>query len=74
MGREIVNVKLTGDQRIQKYIEHGMPEEHARFLTFLELQSADGKEEKTNDVVEQVSGRPGQTFDAFAEENKAAWQ
>lgn len=69
-----MNVKLTGDQRIQKYIEHGVSEDRARFLTYLELLSADNAENKTNDVVEKVTGRPGRTFDAFAEENKAAWQ
>lgn len=74
MGREIVHVKLTQEERVVSYIGQGLPEYYAKFMTFLETGTATGMEERTSDAVEQVTGQPGQTFDAFAKENQAAWQ
>ena len=52
----------------------GVPEEYAKFLAFLEVGSANGMEERLNGTVEQVTGRPPQKFDVWAQENKTAWQ
>lgn len=74
LGREIVNVKLTDEERVLSYIGQGLPEYYAKFMTYLETGTARGiEEERTSDAVERVTGRTGHTFDAFAEENKAAW-
>lgn len=67
-------MRLTKEQRVQKYQSIGLPEHLAEFVTSLELASADGLEERTNDVVERVTGRPATPFDVFVEENKALWQ
>ena len=53
--------------------EHG-PEQLAGFITSLEVLSANGSEDRMNNVIELVTGRPPQKFDAWVEENKAAWQ
>lgn len=78
LGRKIVNIKLTEDERIQSYVSQGLPDYYAKFMTSLETATAAGLEERRDDVkaqvVEQITGRPGQTFDAFAAENQAAWQ
>lgn len=74
LGRDIEHVKLTGEERIQSYLGQGLPDFFANFLAYLETEAAKQVENRTNDAVEQVTGRPGQTFDAFAKENKAAWQ
>jgi len=39
----------------------------------LESLTADKREERTNNVVEKVTGRPSMTFDAFVQENKSVW-
>ena len=55
-------------------IKSGMPEHYAKFLTSLEVRSANGREGTMNDDIEKVTGRPPQKFDAFVQENKAVWQ
>ena len=70
-----MHVKLTDEQRTQVLTNTvGLPEDFAKFLTYLEVLAANGSEDVMNDVVEQVTGRPPQKFDAFAQENKAAWE
>ena len=74
LGREVVHVKLSEEQRVRRYLDVGMPEHYAKMLTYLEVTTANGAEERSNGVVERVTGRPPQKFDAWVEENKAAWQ
>jgi festuclavine dehydrogenase len=73
LGRKVVHVKLTEEQRIQKFLSFGMPEHYAKFLTFLEGSAAKGEEERMNDAVERVTGRPSQNFDSFAQQHKMEW-
>lgn len=73
LGREIVHVKLTDEERVQKLLSLGLPQHLAGFLVSLERTAADGMEERMNDVVEQVTGRPPRTFDSFLQEHKTAW-
>ena len=74
LGRKIVHVNQTEDERIQSYVNQGLPDAVAKIMASLENIAAGGSEVRTNDVTEQVTGRPGQTFDTFVKENKAAWQ
>lgn len=74
LGRNVVHVKLSEEQAIQRYMNLGLAEFHAKFLTSLEVASANGAEERTNDAVEQVTGRPPQKFDAWVQQKKRAWQ
>lgn len=55
-------------------MSYGLPEHYAKLLTSLEVSAADGVEDRINDAVERVTGRPPQKFDAFAQEHKTAWQ
>ena len=74
LGREVVHVKLSDEERIQKFMSLGMPQHSAKFLTSLEGMAADGLEERRNDAVERVIGRPPRTFDAFVQEYKTVWE
>jgi hypothetical protein len=74
LGREIVNVKLSKEDSVQKWMQFGAPESTAQFMATLESMTADGREERMNDAVEKVTGRPPQTFDSFVQENKSAWE
>lgn len=74
LGREVKHVKLTEEQRTQQLIGDGLPEHYAKFLTFLEVSAAQGAEDRMDDAVERVTGRPPQNFDAFAQQHMAAWQ
>ena len=69
-----MHVKQSENERSQTYVSMGLPDSYAKLMASVETATASGMEEKTNDVIEQVTGRPGQTFDAFVQENIAAWQ
>jgi hypothetical protein len=73
LGRKIANVKLTKEDSVKKWMASGTPEPTAQFMATLETMTAAGTEERMNDVVEKVTGRPPQTFDSFVQENKSAW-
>ncbi|KAK0109325.1 hypothetical protein ONS96_003144 [Cadophora gregata f. sp. sojae] len=73
LGREIVHVRLDQDQNVQHYIKIGFPPAAAGFMTWLESKTAGGSEAMTNDVVEQLTGRPPKNLDTFIQENKNTW-
>jgi hypothetical protein len=74
LGRDIVHVKCTSEQRTQQLMGAGMPEYYAKFLAFLEVSASAGEENSMNDTVERVTGRPPQTVESFAQQHKSAWQ
>lgn len=74
LDRKIEHVKVTGEQRYEGFKSYGLSDHYAKMLVDLEKAAANGTEDKLNDVVERVTGRPAQTFDAFAQEHKAVWQ
>lgn len=73
LGRRVSHVRVREEERVKQYLASGLPEFLAKFLTFLEVLTAKGGGEGLNDVVERVTGRPPQTFDAFVQEHKVAW-
>jgi hypothetical protein len=68
-----VHVKYSQDEVVQRLLSIGMGEYYAKFLAWLETTSAAGLEDRMNDTVEKVTGRPPQSFDAWVQENKAKW-
>ncbi|KAF9818518.1 hypothetical protein IEO21_02756 [Rhodonia placenta] len=74
LGREITHVNLTDEHRAQRLMSVGVPEYFAKRLASLEVSAANGGENRMNDVVERVTGRPPQTFDAFVQQCKTAWE
>ena len=74
LGRKIENIKLTKEESAQRWSQvNYAPEPRAQFMATLESLTADKREERMNDVVEKVTGRPPQTFDVFVQENKSVW-
>ena len=69
-----MHVKLSEEEAVQRFLKVGMPEHYAKMLSSIEVASANGAEERSNDAVERVTGRPPQTFDTWVQQNKAAWQ
>ena len=69
----MIHVKVSKQERVRPLINMHMPEQYAKFVTFLETLSAKGAEDMMNDVVEKVTGQPPQKFDAFLKDNKAVW-
>lgn len=74
LGRKIVNVKPTEEERKKALTDAGMPQHYADFLTSLELIAARGEEAWEGNDVEKVTGKPPISFDEFAKSKKAAWE
>ncbi|KAI9743498.1 MAG: hypothetical protein M1818_002811 [Claussenomyces sp. TS43310] len=74
LARHIVHVKCSGEERTRRLMNAGMPEHYASFYAWLEETAATGVEERSNHAVEQVTGRPRLTFEAWAQQNRTAWQ
>ncbi|GME28178.1 putative ergot alkaloid biosynthetic protein a protein [Neofusicoccum parvum] len=74
LGRDIKNVKPTEEERKKSLTDAGLPQHYADFLTSLEVMAAKNLEALEGNDVEKVTGRPPQSFDTFAEKNKAAWR
>lgn len=74
LGREIVHVKVSVDERVQKLAAEGWPEGVPNLLGWVESQMALGLDERLDDAVEKVTGRPPQKIDTFLNEYKATWQ
>ena len=74
LEREIVHVKLSQEDRKQNLLSEGQPEDIAFLLAWVETQAAAGLEERLDDSVEKVTGRPPKSFDTFVKQNRATWQ
>jgi festuclavine dehydrogenase len=68
-----VHVKLSEEEKVQRFMSAGMPEHYAKFLAGIEAGSAKGMEERENNAVERVTGKPAQRFDDWVQQNKTAW-
>lgn len=73
LGRKIEHVKLDEAGRIEGLVHAGLSDYFARFLTNLELLASKDFEKGTSDAVERVTGHSPQSFEKFAEANKAVW-
>jgi festuclavine dehydrogenase len=73
LGRKIIHVKLSPEQRIRGMMDAGVPEAMAKFLTGLEIMAAEGREAWQGNDVELVTGEEATSFDEFVEANKQAW-
>ena len=58
---------------MQRWKDVGESEPFAQFLAYLENLAKEDKNPWVSKDVEEVTGRAPQTFDAWVEENKNAW-
>ena len=65
-GTDISHRSITVDQLARLHSDHGLPVEFARILAALDADIARGTEDRTTDVVQQVTGHAARTFDDFA--------
>ena len=64
LGREVVHVKLSEEESVQRLLRLGLPEHYAKFLPSIEVATVNGMEERLGDAMERVTGRSPQNFDA----------
>ena len=65
LGREVVHARLSEQQGVQRSLNLSMAEHYAKFLPYPEVTNANGAEERMNDALKQVTGRPRQSLDAW---------
>ncbi|RMJ26911.1 hypothetical protein PHISP_02218 [Aspergillus sp. HF37] len=73
LGRRIEHVKLSRDEQYQALVSAGLSDYFAGFLSDLEEAASKGFENRMNDEVERVTGRPPKSLSIFAQENKETW-
>lgn len=75
LGREIVHVKLTPEQRRQGLLDAGVPEDIAGFLVYIESAVEKGGlfPLDVDDNLEKLTGQPPLSLDAWVQQNKAVW-
>jgi len=54
-------------------VKAGVPADFAKYIVWLEENTAAGNETFMDDAVEKVTGQKPKRFDEFAEENKGLW-
>ncbi|KAL9620463.1 MAG: hypothetical protein Q9160_005048 [Pyrenula sp. 1 TL-2023] len=73
LGRKIEHVKISPKEVKQRYMGLGLPEQVAAFMAWLNWpHTAQGGEERENDVVERLTGRKAERFDDWVARNKDA--
>ncbi|KAM0271687.1 hypothetical protein ACHAQH_008973 [Verticillium albo-atrum] len=72
LGREVVHHNQTPKER-QDIAMAGMPTGYAEMMAALELQIKNGSEDRTNDVVFELTGREPRKFRVMAEQRKEVW-
>jgi len=72
LKREILNVKLNGEESVKQWLKAGAPEHVAKFMSHLETRTSAGTEEREDNSFEKVTERKPQTFDDWVEEKSAA--
>jgi uncharacterized protein YbjT (DUF2867 family) len=73
LGRKIVHADLSASALEQRLVGFGFPAALAQLLCQMETKVRQGSEDRTNDVVTQLTGRKPKTLREYVEENKAAW-
>jgi uncharacterized protein YbjT (DUF2867 family) len=73
-GRNITYQPIAESDMRQRALDNGLPEQNVDYLTVLYEVTRAGYLAVTTHDVEQVLGRSPVGFEAFAQQNKAAWQ
>jgi festuclavine dehydrogenase len=68
LGRKITHLKITEDQLVAVVEKWGVPADYAKMLAGLDTAVKEGKENRLNDVVLKVTGRPPKKFEVYLRE------
>lgn len=73
MGKPIVHKKITESELATMMKDAGMPAEVVDPLAAMEATIAHGAEDRLDDAVLRVTGRPPKSMETYIEENKASF-
>ncbi len=68
LGRKITHVNITEKQLATAMECMGIPKDYANMLAVLDTAIKNGAENRTNDVVEKVTGKKPRGFESFVDE------
>jgi hypothetical protein len=66
-------VKLSAEERKEKYLSLRFDDRTAGFMTMIEGLTASGHEDFMNSSVEEITGKKPQSLIEWVEENKSVW-
>ena len=64
LGRKITHMKITEEQEAAA-MEQFMPTDYARMLAALDTAIKEGKENRLNETVLKITGRPPKKFEVY---------
>lgn len=65
VGRPVRHCRLSKEQLVARYAGFGIPQHYASILTGMDEAIAHGAEDRTTMAVQQIAGRPANTFARF---------
>ena len=69
-GRNFEHANVSEKEMTERFRQGGIPDEWAKVLSMLDVMVANGGEERLNDVVERITGRPPRKFRTFVKEKR----
>ncbi|KAL2020726.1 hypothetical protein VTK56DRAFT_8026 [Thermocarpiscus australiensis] len=73
LRRRVIHVNLTPAQLEKRHESFGMPEDYAKMMSALDTAIKFGSENRTNDVVRTITGRPPRKFIDYAQSVRNVW-
>lgn len=74
LNKSVEYVAQTAEERLPYLLSQGMDEQRAKFWVFLESMSSKDTVGKTNNVVEEVTGKKAKGVEEWVKENVGLWQ
>jgi hypothetical protein len=74
LGRQIAHHNLTIKELSERHQSQGLPAVYADMLAGLDGLIAKGAEERTNDIIQSLTGKSPTKLQDFLEPNKAVWE
>ncbi|KAK0618057.1 hypothetical protein B0T17DRAFT_591954 [Bombardia bombarda] len=73
LGKRILHIDLTSDDLERRHQSFGIPEDYSKMMSVLDTAIKHGMENRTNDVVQTITGAEPRPFREFAEAAKEIW-
>lgn len=73
VGYKIEHRDIPAEELDERRSRFGMPRDYARMMSSLDTDIKHGAENRTNNLIEEVTGKPPRKFRDVAEQYKHVW-
>ena len=73
IGRKITHIRLSVNAYEARLASAGLPPLWIKILSNLDVDAANGIEDRLNDNFKKITGQKPATFREWAEQNKSVW-